>query len=100
VSEIQRKAFKDEKKNEGKPFTGGLFGLARHINYGGYVVWRSSYALVSGGLLWAAFVGTFFGTDFARRGIPVLDEYCSKRYGVAWAEYRKNVQYKLIPGIY
>lgn len=29
-SEQQRKAFKNDPKNAGKPFSGGLFGLARH----------------------------------------------------------------------
>lgn len=79
VSETQRKAFKDDPKNAGKPYTGGLFGLARHINYGGYSVWRTSYALASGGWIWGAIIGALFTYDFTNRAIPVLDEYCSKR---------------------
>ena len=47
TSEQQRKTFKNDPKNAGKPFTGGLFGLARHINYGAYTVWRGAYALAS-----------------------------------------------------
>lgn len=79
VSETQRKVFKDDPKNAGKAYTGGLFRLARHINYGGYAVWRASYALASGGWIWGAFVGAFFTYDFVNRAIPILDDYCSKR---------------------
>jgi hypothetical protein len=79
ASETQRKKFKDNPKNKGKTYTGGLFGLARHINYGAYTVMRSGYALASGGWIWGSFIGVFFGLDFARRGVPSLDEYCTKR---------------------
>jgi protein-S-isoprenylcysteine O-methyltransferase Ste14 len=79
ISEIQRRNFKADEKNQGKPYTGGLFGLARHINYGGYTVMRAGYAMATGGWLWGTAVGTFFFRDFATRGVPVLDEYCSKR---------------------
>ncbi len=81
ISETQRKIFKDDEKNAGKPFTGGLFGLARHINYASYTLWRASYALVSGGWVWAALSGAFFTSDFLTRAIPVLDEYCVNRVG-------------------
>ena len=43
VSELQRKRFKDDPANKGKPYAGGLFGLARSINYGGYTLWRGGY---------------------------------------------------------
>ena len=43
VSELQRKRFKDDPANKGKPYAGGLFSLARSINYGGYTLWRSGY---------------------------------------------------------
>jgi hypothetical protein len=60
VSETQRKSFKDDPKNKGKAYTGGLFGLARYINYGAYTVMRSGYALASGGWVWGSFVVIFF----------------------------------------
>ncbi|KAF7198310.1 putative O-methyltransferase ustE [Pseudocercospora fuligena] len=34
-SEIQRKEFKKDERNRGKPYSGGLWSLARNINYGG-----------------------------------------------------------------
>lgn len=79
ISETQRKTFKDDPKNAGKAYTGGLFGMARHVNYGGYTIWRASYAFVSGGMVWGGIVGAFFTWDFLNRAVPVLDGYCSTR---------------------
>lgn len=81
VSEWQRKHFKDDPANKGKVYQGGLFSLARHINYGGYIFWRTGYALAAGGWTWGAFVAAFFSWDFATRGIPVLNSYCADRVG-------------------
>jgi len=100
ISEIQRKNFKDDARNAGKPYTGGLFSLARHINYSGYTIMRSAYAFTAGGFIPGLVVAAFFGGDFAFRGVPVLDDYCTKRYGASWTEFKKRVSYKLLPGIY
>lgn len=67
VSELQRTAFKRKVANKGKAYAGGLFSLARHINYGCYAVWRASYALTTGGPIWSAVVFYFFFCDFAVR---------------------------------
>lgn len=79
VSEVQRRNFKSNPTNKGNPFSGGLFSLARNINYGGHVVWKAGYALASGGWVWAAVIGGSFLYDFATRGVPVLDAYCQNR---------------------
>ncbi|ORY19207.1 hypothetical protein BCR34DRAFT_472119 [Clohesyomyces aquaticus] len=100
VSEIQRKQFKSDPKNKGKVYTGGLWKLARHINYGGYTIWRAGYALASGGWIWGAIAGAFFFSDFATRGVPILDEYCSKRYGTQWQQFKKQTKWRLLPGVY
>ncbi|KAM0544815.1 hypothetical protein ACHAPJ_011645 [Fusarium lateritium] len=100
VSELQRTAFKRNPANKGKPFSGGLFSLARHINYGGYTIWRAAYAFTAGGWAWGLAVGSFFFYDFASRGVPVLDAYMSKRYGNEWTAIRAKVPYRLIPGVY
>ncbi|EHK42421.1 hypothetical protein TRIATDRAFT_149984 [Trichoderma atroviride IMI 206040] len=100
LSELQRTAFKKDPANKGKPYAGGLFSLATHINYGAYTIWRAFYAFTSGGSLWGFAVGLFFFYDFAHRGVPVLDEYLSQRYGSQWATIKARVPYKLIPGIY
>jgi protein-S-isoprenylcysteine O-methyltransferase Ste14 len=99
-SEVQRKSFKKDPRNAGKPYTGGLFGLARHINYSAYAVMRSGAALATGGWVWGSIIAGFFFRDFATRGVPILDEYCTKRYGATWLEFKKRVPYKLVPGIY
>ncbi|TVY34538.1 hypothetical protein LOCC1_G007779 [Lachnellula occidentalis] len=100
ASEIQRRDFKDDARNKGKPYTGGLFKLARHINYGAYSLMRAGYAVAAGGWIWGALIATFFFRDFATRGVPILDEYCAERYGAAWGEFKKKVAWKLVPGIY
>ncbi|KAL1904189.1 hypothetical protein Sste5344_010090, partial [Sporothrix stenoceras] len=79
VSELQRTAFKRKEANKGKAYAGGLFSLARHINYGCYTLWRASYALTAGGSIWAAVVFYFFFRDFAVRGVPALDKYMMQR---------------------
>lgn len=79
ISEFQRKAFKQDPKNKGKPYGGGLFSLATNINYGAYTVWRSAYALTCGGFVWSVTTFAFFFRDFATRGVPVLDEYMTQR---------------------
>lgn len=79
ISELQRSAFKKDETNKGKPYAGGLFGLARHINYTGYTLWRTGYALTAAGPAWAAVKAAFFTWDFSQRAIPILDRYCSGR---------------------
>ncbi|KAF2685397.1 hypothetical protein K458DRAFT_365768 [Lentithecium fluviatile CBS 122367] len=100
IAEIQRKRFKADPKNKGKPYTGGLWSFARHINYGGYTLWRAGYALTGGGWIMGAIVGAFFFSDFATRAVPVLSDYCEKRYGEDWDKFKKQTKYRLIPGIY
>ncbi|OOQ81860.1 membrane protein [Penicillium brasilianum] len=100
TSEFQRKTFKQDPKNQGKPYGGGLFSLATNINYGAYTIWRTGYALTCGGLAFGAMTFAFFFHDFASRGVPVLNQYMSERYGDAYREIKNRVRYSLIPGIY
>ncbi|KAL0563757.1 hypothetical protein V5O48_018305 [Marasmius crinis-equi] len=100
ISEEQRKEFKDDPKNLGKVYSKGLFGWARHINYGGYMLWRTGFALAAGGWKWGAINAAFFGLSFEYSGIPELDEYCTNRYQAQWVEYKRRVPYKLLPYIW
>ncbi|KPM35293.1 hypothetical protein AK830_g11281 [Neonectria ditissima] len=100
ISELQRTWFKKDPANKGKAYANGLFSLARHINYGAYTVWRASYAATSAGWPWGLAVFSFFFYDFASRGVPVLDQYLSERYGEQWKTIKNRVPYRLIPGIY
>ncbi|KAF9525145.1 hypothetical protein CPB83DRAFT_860077 [Crepidotus variabilis] len=99
LSELQRKFFKDDPKNDGKAFTRGLWSLARHINYTGYLSWRVGYSLAGGGVTAAFITGAFLLKEFLGRAIPELDAYASKRYREQWDNYKRRTPYKLIPGI-
>lgn len=79
ISEYQRMRFKRDPKNKGKPYTGGLWQYARHINYAGYSLWRTGYCLAAGGWIWGAAAFAWQYTDFATRAVPVLNEYCEKK---------------------
>jgi Protein of unknown function (DUF1295) len=79
ISEIQRKRFKQNPANKGKPYGGGLFSLATHINYGGFTMWRTGYAMVSGGWAFAALSSAWFIYDFSVRAIPSLEAYCEQK---------------------
>lgn len=100
VAEIQRKRFKANPNNKGKPYTGGLWSFARHINYGGYTLWRAGYAMAGGGYALSALIGALLMADFAMRAVPVLNEYCEKRYGPAWEQFKQQTRWKLIPFVY
>lgn len=78
-SEMQRHLHKKDPANKGKVYEGGLFGLSRHINYLGYTMWRTGYALAAGGWVWAATTAAFFVYDFTQRGIPVLQHYLEEK---------------------
>jgi len=99
VSEIQRKIFKADKKNAGKPYGGGLWAYATNINYGGYTLWRAGYACVAGRLSWGGLVGAFVGSDFLNRAVPSMDRYCHAKYGRDWERIRDRTKWKLIPGL-
>jgi len=99
VSELQRKKFKDNPANKGKPYGGGLFSLATHVNYGGFTIWRTGYAMASGGLTFAALSSVWFIYDFMSRAIPSLETHCERKYGEAYTKIAKKVHYKLIPGV-
>nr|POE65612.1 hypothetical protein CFP56_58718 [Quercus suber] len=90
-SEVQRAAWKKDARNKGKVYTGGLFGLSRHINYFGYTLWRTGYALAAGGWVWAAVVGSYFTYDFTQRAVPLLQDYLEKRYGEQYKQYETAV---------
>jgi protein-S-isoprenylcysteine O-methyltransferase Ste14 len=77
-----------------------LFSVVRHVPYAGYTLWRTGYALASGGPLWAAAVSAFFLYDFCSRSVPILDSYMSKKYGERWEKVKRDVPYALIPGIW
>lgn len=100
VAEFQRKYFKANLANKGKPYGGGLFSLVTHISYSGSTLWRVGGAMVAARVPWAIALGTWFLYNFATKSIPDLDPYCAERYGEEWERIEKRVGWKLLPGIY
>ncbi|TPX41453.1 hypothetical protein SeMB42_g00772 [Synchytrium endobioticum] len=98
VSDIQRKNFIEDKKNAGRIQTNGLFSLARHINYGGFVLWRLGHALATGSA-WALFAPLANLYDFLARAIPAMDKRMVQKNKPQWEQYKKSTPHKLIPYI-
>ena len=98
--EVQRAAFKAKPENKGKPYSDGLFGVVRNVNYTGYTLWRSGYSLVCAGWTWGVLQAAWLAGDFCARAIPSLDTYCEKRYGEQWEDVRRKVPYKFLPWVY
>ena len=97
LSEIQRKIFKNNPLNKGKLYVNGLFSVARHINYGGYLLWRTGFALTSGNLWWSMTLFVWHFWDFNSRAIPELNNYCQMKYGEQWNQFKNNVHNVLLP---
>ena len=113
-SEIQRAVWKRNPENKGKVYDGGLFSLSRHINYFGYTLWRTGYAMAAGGFTYAGVVAGFFTWTFLKQSIPELQGYLEKRvsahaldfmrqyadvyqYGAQFEAYKEKVPYSFIP---
>ncbi|EGO59317.1 hypothetical protein NEUTE1DRAFT_38506, partial [Neurospora tetrasperma FGSC 2508] len=100
LTERTRKKFKDDEANEGKICREGLWNKARHINYGGYTLWRAGYAMAAGGWIPALGVAAFHIWHFVSRSTVYMSEYMQSRYGEQWERYKKEVPYSLFPGLY
>ncbi|KAK8136191.1 hypothetical protein PG984_004131 [Apiospora sp. TS-2023a] len=100
LSEYQRMRFKQAARNQGKVCKVGLWRWARHINYFGYALWRGGYAFVGCGWAGGLLMGLWMGWDLSSRAVSVLDEYCGKRYGEQWVQFKKEVPYRIVPGLY
>lgn len=100
IAEVQRKWFKANPKSKGKIFTGGLWRLARHVNYGAYTIWRGAYMLAAGGWAPSLMLMGFLLQDFLNNSIQGMDKYMSGRYGEQWSEYKSQTPYLMFPGIF
>ncbi|KID96725.1 hypothetical protein MAJ_07352, partial [Metarhizium majus ARSEF 297] len=94
--EVNRGQFKLNPQNSGKPYTTGLFAIVRHPNYTAFTIWRAGLAVATSGVTYGILIATFFMWDFSNRAVPALDEYCSKRYGDMWADYKQKTRWTLI----
>lgn len=100
VAEVQRKVFKDKAENKGKICTTGLWAWARHINYGGYTLWRTGYGLAAGGWPAGMAVLAWHAYQFVAASVPLLNDYMVKKYPGQWEKYQRDVKWVLIPGVY
>ncbi|KAI0529819.1 hypothetical protein GGR58DRAFT_285877 [Xylaria digitata] len=100
ISERQRAEFKSRAENKGKVCKEGLWRWARHVNYFGYTLWRGGYCMVGSGWIGGILMGLWQGWDLSQRAVTVQDEYCSGRYGEQWVQFKYEVPYRIIPGIY
>jgi protein-S-isoprenylcysteine O-methyltransferase Ste14 len=100
LSERQRAVFKSRPENKGKVCKEGLWGWARHINYFGYALWRGGYCMVASGWIGGLTMGLWQGWDLSQRAVGTLDEYCSNKYKQQWVQFKQEVPYRIVPGLY
>ncbi|KAF2444682.1 hypothetical protein P171DRAFT_484777 [Karstenula rhodostoma CBS 690.94] len=99
-SELARAAFKGRKENKGKLYKGGLFGVVRHPNYAANVVYGTAYGFAAGGPVGALFTGAFYWSNLTGNATPAKEKYLAERYPAEWEQYKKEVPYKMFPGIF
>lgn len=100
VSETQRRDFKDAPENAGKVCKVGVWRWSRHVNYFGYSLWRGGYTMVATGWIGGLAVGSWQMWDLGYRAAGVMDEYCTNRYKEQWAQFKREVPSKIVPGIW
>ena len=97
-SELARHFWKKKPEHKGKLYTTGAFGLARHINYTGDILWIAGMALITGNWFSCIVVVLMF-CFFAFFNGPMLDRYLASKYGSQYDEWAKSTR-SLIPGIF
>ncbi|HEY4247848.1 MAG TPA: DUF1295 domain-containing protein [Lacunisphaera sp.] len=98
ASEISRHRFKRDPDNRNRLYTGGLFSLARHINFFGDILWVCAYAAITHSW-WSSFIPLFTFSFFAFYNVPALDRHLAKRYGAVFEQYAARTK-KLIPFVW
>lgn len=100
VSELQRARFKSDPQNKGKLYKGGLFGVVRHPNYACNVVYGAAYGFAVGGPLYALFTGLFYWSNLTGSATPAKEKYLTERYAGDWEGYKKDVPWRMFPGVF
>ena len=86
VSEVQRKAFKDDARNAGRLYTGCLISLLRHANYFFDAVTYVRYVLLA-------------SNSWLDGSIPELSHHLATKYKERWTAYCAATPYQLIPWV-
>ncbi|CAE7437510.1 dhcr7 [Symbiodinium pilosum] len=97
--EWQRHVWKREACHQGRLYMGGLFSLARHINYTGEILSFVGFSLVTGAL-WTMWVPAVMGLGMCTLSIREIEFYLSQRYKEDWAVYIQQVPWLMIPGLF
>ncbi len=98
LSEAQRRRFKSDPANQGRLYTQGLFGYARHINYLGDTILFSGLALVTGRLV-MLIIPLAMTLNFIWVLIPRKESYLARKYGDEFRDYEGRTK-RFIPSIY
>mmetsp|Transcript_35804 Transcript_35804/g.26591 ORF Transcript_35804/g.26591 Transcript_35804/m.26591 type:complete len:102 (-) Transcript_35804:12-317(-) len=78
----------------------GLWGLSRHFNYVGDIIFASTFCLPCGFNHLTPYFYCIFLILLLLHRIERDHERCHQKYGAAWDKYCKVVKYKLIPYLY
>jgi len=97
-SEMQRKRFKADPGNKGRLYTGGLFKLARHINYFGDVLWVGAWAFMTRNPV-SALIPVLLAMGFLFAFIPSLSRHLRSKYGEQYERWEKETK-AFIPFVY
>lgn len=95
IAELQRHQWKKDPSHKGHLFTGGLFGLSRHPNYFGDVLWVSGYAFLSANV-YSALIPAFLFCFFYFYNIPLLEKHLESSYKTEFLNYKSKVK-SIIP---
>jgi protein-S-isoprenylcysteine O-methyltransferase Ste14 len=91
--------FRKDRSNRGKVLRSGVWGVVRHPNFLGFTIWRVAFAVAVGGWGFGALLAVGFGALFWGTSIPILEAYM-ERYGEEWEKTKREVRWKMIPGVW
>jgi len=97
-SEIQRKLWKKNSRNNGHCYTKGLFHYSMHINYFGDTILFTGWCLFTYNF-WTLGLPILMAIMFIFFHIPGLDLHLHERYGAEFKTYSEKTK-KFIPFIY
>ncbi len=90
----------DGEKRKSKLLTSGWWGISRHMNYTGDLIFSLAISLACGTeYLFPYFYFVFMTILLIHRCFR--DEHrCGHKYGKSWEQYCQKVPYRLIPGVF
>lgn len=100
ASDQSKHNFKENPKNQGKVIQQGLWSIVRAPNYTGFILWRTAQSVATLGWVLGLGFGYVNLQAYRDNSIPSIDQHMSRKYGKQFEEYKRQVPYKLIPGVY